>query len=189
MGGINLNVGLTGNARAKFKTAKILKLDVWRRIVAPMGPKAVAKRVELHTEVHALGKSKSIGKFPEHLEAWQRQIDQFIFMGGSEIPDEEKCVIVLKQLRPDILASMAMALEDHMNYDDLKDKIDKQVQFLNDFQGSHNLRASVVDVEHEADGGARFVGDKRPLGADVLDLTEMDELTQATILAPMRGRG
>ena len=51
---LNLNVGLTGNARAKLKAAKVLSgLDVWRRIVAPLKPKSVSKRVELHTAVHA----------------------------------------------------------------------------------------------------------------------------------------
>ena len=104
-------------------------LDVWRRIVAPLKPKTVAKRVELHTEVHAPPRCKSIGELPEHLEAWQRQIDEFILMGGTDIPDEEKCVIVLKQLPPDTPASMAMALEDFKHYEDLKEKIDKQVKF------------------------------------------------------------
>ena len=58
---------------------------------------------------------------PDHLEAWQKVIDKFILMGGTEIPDEEKCIIVLKQLPADTPASMAMALEDYKDYAELKE--------------------------------------------------------------------
>ena len=66
---LNLNVGLTGNGRSKFKQAEKLKgLDVWRRIVAPMKPKTVSRKVELHTEVNSPPKCKGISSIIEHLD-------------------------------------------------------------------------------------------------------------------------
>ena len=117
---LNLNVGLRGK-RAKFTAAKRLNgPDVWRRIVAPFKPNTVSKRVELHTEVHAPGRCSTISELPDHLEKWQRVFDEFILMGGNDIPDEEKCVVVLKQLPADPPASMAMAFEEYRGYEDLK---------------------------------------------------------------------
>ena len=60
---------------------------------------------------------------------------------------------MLKQLPTDTPASVAMALEEYKNYDDLRENVSKQVQFLGDVKGSHNLRGHVVDSEASQDRG------------------------------------
>ena len=77
-------------------------------------------------------------------------------MGGSDIPDEEKCVIILKQLPADTPASMAMAFEKYRTYEDLKEKISKQVQFPSEFKGSHSLRVNMLATEPQTEDGTKL---------------------------------
>ena len=58
-----LNLNVTGHERNKFDAAKELKgLDVWRRIVVPLAPKTVARRVEMYSAIHSPAKCKHIGE-------------------------------------------------------------------------------------------------------------------------------
>ena len=94
-----LNLTVTGHGRNKLDAAKELNgLDVWRRIVAPLAPKTVARRVEMYSAIHSPAKYKHIGEITDHLEAWERKIDDFILMGGQRLNDHEVCIIALNNL-------------------------------------------------------------------------------------------
>ena len=109
----------------------------------------MTRKVEMHTDVHAPAKCKHLQDMVEHLEDWEREIDKFYLLGGSEIGGPEMCVIALKMLPPDTPPSLVMALQSNTSYDDLKDKLDKQVQFLTEFTGSHGLKINLVDDHGE----------------------------------------
>ena len=69
-------------------------------------------------------------------------------MGGAQIPDAELVVIAIKQMPHDTPAHVAMSLHDCKYYDGdggFKDKLEKQVDFLTEFSGSHNLKINIVD--------------------------------------------
>ena len=77
-----LNLNVTGNGRNKSDAAQELNgLDVWRRIVVPMAPRTVARRVEMYTSIRSPGRCKHLGEMADHLEAWERKIDEFVVMG------------------------------------------------------------------------------------------------------------
>ena len=77
-------MNVTGKGRTKFNAAQELHgLDVWRRIVVPLAPKTVARRVEMYSAIHSPGKCKHLGDMADQLEAWERNIDDFIIMGAT----------------------------------------------------------------------------------------------------------
>ena len=56
-----LNLNLVGSARAKFdKAPRLNSFDVCRRVVCPMAPKSVARRVDLHTDLHNPARAKRL---------------------------------------------------------------------------------------------------------------------------------
>ncbi len=68
-----LNLNLVGSARAKFdKAPRLNGFDVWRRVVCPMAPKSVARRVDLHTDLHNPARAKKLSDLIETVEAWER---------------------------------------------------------------------------------------------------------------------
>ena len=69
--------GMGAETKGAFKQAEKLNgLDVWRRIVAPMKPKTVSREVELHTEVNSPPKCKGISNIIEHLDKWEKDLDE-----------------------------------------------------------------------------------------------------------------
>ena len=85
---------------------------------------------------------------------------------------------------------MAMALEEYKNDEDLKEKILKQVQFLSDFKGSHNLRVNVIVAEPLVENGTRLTdldgGAAAISNAEVFGLTGMEPDTQVSVSAVMK---
>ena len=84
-------------------------LDVWRRIVLRLAPKTFARRVEMSSTIHSPGKCKHVGEITDHLEAWERKIDEFVIMGGR-LNDPEMCIIALNMLPADMPAFLVQAL-------------------------------------------------------------------------------
>ena len=79
-----LNLNVTGNGRNKFDAAQELNgFAVWRRIVVPVAPRTVARRVEMYTSIHSPGRCKHFGEMTDHLDAWERKIDEFVVMGSA----------------------------------------------------------------------------------------------------------
>ena len=192
---LNLNVGLTGNGRSKFKQAENLNgLDVWRRIVPPMKPKTVSRKVELHTEVNSPPKCKGISNIIEHLDKWEKDLDEYYLMGDAQILDAELVEIAIKQMPHDTPAHVAMPLHDCKYYDGdggFKDSLEKLVNFLTEFSGSHNLKINIVDdrdrepVPGPEDGGE----EQEELAGEAVDLTTHAPEMQEVILAVMRQTG
>ena len=92
-----------------------------------MAPKSVARRVDLHTDLHNPSKAKKLSDLMETIEAWEKLRDRYYEMGGQVVQGDEQCVILLKMLPPDTPASMVMVLEDYTDFDALKAKLEKQV--------------------------------------------------------------
>ena len=59
---------------------------------------------------------KHIGDMSDHLEAWERKIDDFVIMGGQRLSDPGMCVIALKMLPGDTPAFLVQVLEIHSDY-------------------------------------------------------------------------
>ena len=53
-------------------------------------------------------------------------------MGGQPVQSDEQCVILLKMLPPDTPATMVMALEECQDFDQLKKKLEKQIDWFVD---------------------------------------------------------
>ena len=120
-----LNLNVTGHGRNKFDAARELNgLDVWRRIVVPLAPKTFARRVEMYSALHSPAKCKHIGEMTDHLEAWERTIDDLILMGGQRLNDSESFIIALNMLPADTLAFFVHALQGHQDYSNLKMLLD-----------------------------------------------------------------
>ena len=112
-----LNLNVTGHVRNKVDAAQELNgLNVWRCIVVPLAPKAVARRAEMYTSIHSPGKCKHIGEMTDHLEAWEWKIDECVVMGGQRLNDQEMCIITLNMLPADTPAVFVQALEGHQDY-------------------------------------------------------------------------
>ena len=79
-----LNLNLVGTAHAKFDKAPPLNgFDVWRRVVSPMAPKSVARRVDLHTELHNPKAARTLSELMDTIESWENLRDRYYEMGGA----------------------------------------------------------------------------------------------------------
>jgi hypothetical protein len=183
-----LNLNLVGLARAKFdKAPRLNSFDVWRRVVCPMALKSVACRVDFHTDLHNPARAKRLADLIETVEAWEKLRDRYYEMGGQEVQSDEQCVILLKMLPSDTPASMIMVLEDYTNYDALKAKLEKQVDWLLDHPVSGNPRVQLVDGQHGQEEEQQ--PPEEPADDDVVDLTALEPESQAHTLAVMRQNG
>ena len=184
-----LNLNLVGSARAKFdKAPRLNGFDVWRRVVCPMAPKSVARRVDLHTDLHNPARAKRLADLIETVEAWEKLRDRYYEMGGQEVQSDEQCVILLKMLPSDTPASMIMVLEDFTNYEALKAKLEKQVDWLLDHPVSGNPRVQLVDGQ-QGQVEEQQPLEEEPADDDVVDLTALEPESQAHTLAVMRQNG
>ena len=101
-------------------------------------------------------------------------------------------VIALKQMPGDTPPHIAMALHDCNFYEGengFKERMEKQVDFLTEYSGSHNLKIHLVDTKEPPTGAG---GDEEPeeeAPDDVVDLTEYPEDSQHAVLAVMRQQG
>ena len=182
-----LNLNVTGNARTKFDAARELNgLDVWRRIVVPMAPKTIARRVAMHTLVHDPPRSKKLSELMDDVEAWEHNIEDFMALGGQDISNEEKCVIVLKMMPPDTPATLIMALEDHADFETLKAKLDKQITFLAEHRGISGGKVNLINNEQAEEVSEH---PKIQEEEELVDLTHVDPASQDVILAIMRKQG
>lgn len=190
---LNLNVGLVGEARTKFEQAKELNgLDVWRRIVAPLEPKTVARRVAMHTDIHAPAKAKKLSETADHITAWEKELEKYYQMDGQQIVMEEKCVILLKMLPVDTPGWLGQTLEDINDFDAMRAKLEKQITFLSEHSGSHSVRVNLVSGEapsHPTDepGGGETLG--QATSGYIVDLTHLSCDAQDAVLAVMRNNG
>ena len=48
---------------------------VWRRVVVLFALKTFARRVEEYSVIHSHARCRHIGEISDHLEAWERNID------------------------------------------------------------------------------------------------------------------
>ena len=84
---LNFNVGLEGEARTRFEQAEELNgLDVWRRIVVPIEPKTLARRVAMHKGIHAPAQAKKLPETIGHVELWEKELEAYYLMGDSQSP-------------------------------------------------------------------------------------------------------
>ena len=192
---LNLNVGLQGDARTKFDQAKELHgLDVWRRIVVPIEPKTTARRVAMHTDIHGPARAKKISETIDHIGLWEKELERYYEMGGQVIPEEEKVVILLKMLPSDTPGWMVQALEDMNEYESMKSRLDKNITFMSDHSGSHNMRVNLVSGEESAHpteepGGGETRGWEAEGPGQEVDLTGLAAERQDEVLAVMLARG
>ena len=105
-------------------------------------------------------------------------------MGGQEVQGDGQCVILLKMLPPDTPASMVMVLEDDTDFEALKAKLEKQVDWLLDHPVSGNPRVQLVDGQDEEQQPPEPEPDD-----DVVDLTALEPEHQTHTLAVMRQNG
>ena len=73
-GYLNLAVAGTFAAADFHKVNRLNRLEAWRRIVVPLKPRSDAKRNALHTSVHALPTSKSLGTAINVLDDWEKVV-------------------------------------------------------------------------------------------------------------------
>ena len=119
MQGIGLNVIQASqelwaflNARPKVdKAPRLNGVVVWCRVVCPMAPKLVARRVDLLTDLHNPPRAKKLSELTDAIESWEKLRDRHYQMGGQTVKGDEQCVISLKMLPPDTPSTMVMALE------------------------------------------------------------------------------
>ena len=141
---MNLNLQET-KARNLFDKSKELQgFDVWRRLIVPTAPRTVSRRVDMHGDVHNPPKAKRLGELMDAISDWEKLQEKYQELGGQPIPPAEQCVIVLRMLPPDTPSSLVMQLEDYSDFEALKTKLEKQIDFLEEHKGSHNLKVQVV---------------------------------------------
>ena len=109
---LNMNIPPScSKARNFFDKAKELQgFDVWRRIMVPMAPRTVSRRVDMHGDVHNPPKAKRLGELVDHIEAWDRLHERYQEMGGMEVSSDEQCLIILRMLSSDAPPSLVMSL-------------------------------------------------------------------------------
>ena len=101
--------------------------------------------MEVHGDIHLSPKASKLRERLRHIEPWERQLERYYEMGRQAILPDEKCVIVLKMFLMETTSSLVMQLEDYIDSDCFKAKLEKQVTFLADHHGSHSLRVQLVD--------------------------------------------
>ena len=89
-------------------------------------------------------------------------------MGGMEVSSDKQCVIILRMLPLDTPPSLVMSLQDITKVTELKEKIEKQVDLLEEHKGSHNLKVQMVQDEHAHDRESSVQGNSEE---SVCDLT------------------
>ena len=89
---------------------------------------------------------------------------------------DEQCVILLKMLPPDTPATMVMALEECQDFDALKKKLEKQIDWFVDHPVSGNPRVQLVDgqVGIPADEQQAPLLPPPPYEEEVVDLTALE---------------
>ena len=106
-----LNLNLPASAtkvRNLFKKAKELQgFDVWRRIVVPMAPKTISRRIDMHGDVHNPAAAKKLGDVMDVIDDWERLHEKYQEMGGMPIPPAEQCVIIMRMLHTIFLGDAA----------------------------------------------------------------------------------
>ena len=76
---------MVGTARPKFDKAPPLNgFDVWRRVVCLLAPKSVARRVELHTDLHNPKPARKLSELMDAIESWEKLRDRYYEMGGAD---------------------------------------------------------------------------------------------------------
>ena len=126
-----MNLSVAGNGCNKFDAVQELNgLDVLRRIVVPLAPKTVARCVEMYSIIHSPVRCKHIGEMSDHIEAWERKIDDFAITGGPRLNDPEIGIIALNLFSADTPASLVLVLEGRSDYATPKMMFDKHVTFL-----------------------------------------------------------
>ena len=115
----------------------------------PLAPRTVFHRVlvDMHGDVHNLPKAKRLGEPADKIEAWDKLHEKYQEMGGMEVAPDEQCAIILRMLPVDTHPSLVMSLQDISNVIDLKEQIEKQVDFLEEHKGSQGLRFQMVENE------------------------------------------
>ena len=166
---------------------------MWRRIVVPIEPKTTARRVAMHTDIHGPARAKKLSETIDHIGLWEKELERYYEMGGQVIPEEEKVVILLKMLPSDTPGWMVQALEDMNEYESMKAKLDKNITFMSDHSGSHNMRVNLVSGEESAHpteepGGGETRGWEAQPEQEV-DLTGLAAERQDEVLAVMRAGG
>ena len=63
-------------------------------------------------------------------EPWEKLRDRHYEMGGQTVQSDGQCVILLKMLPPDAPATMVMALQECTEFDALKKKLAKQIDWF-----------------------------------------------------------
>ena len=110
-----------------------------------MAPKCAARRVDLHTSLHMSLAAKKLSELMEAIESREKLRDRYYEMGGQTVQGDEHCVIMLKMLPPDTPATMVMALEECTNFDALKAKLEKQIDWFIDHPVTGMPRVQLVD--------------------------------------------
>ena len=151
-----LDLILVGTARPKFDKAPPLNgLDVWRRVVCPLAPKSVARRVDLHTDLPNPKPARKLSELMDAIESWEKLRDRYYEMGWQTVQSDEQSVILLKMLPPDTPATMVLALEECTDFDALEKNLEKQIDWFVDYPASGNPRVQLVDgqapVEQQQD--------------------------------------
>ena len=95
-----------------------------------MAPKSVARRVDLHTEVHNPPRAKKLSAFMEAIEAREKLRGLYYEMGGQEVQSDKQCVILLKMLPPDTPATMVMLLEECKDFEAFNTKLENQIDWF-----------------------------------------------------------
>ena len=149
-------------------------------------PRSEAKRNALHTAVHALPKSRDLSTIIEDLDDSQKTVERYEICGGT-VTDADKRTVLLKKLPPGVSSDLLSALRKCSTYNEMKDELEDQVTFLQDYGGVAPSRAAqgahVVDAgELEADSGD---ADMPVLEVDAEELGE--ESVQHILLAAQKG--
>ena len=156
---------------------------------------AGAKTCHAHSGEHP-PKVNKLTEVADALEQWDRLRDDYVEIGGHDVPEDEKITIALKVLPRATPSSMLLALRKEKTYEDFKAALAEEIQFLDDHGGLASGNAHAVMPEHEEQ---RFVqgedyddGDEDGDGLSVLtaeQLAQVPELPseqQASVLAMMR---
>ena len=93
----NLALSGTGQTKEFHKVARLNSLEDWRRTLVPLKPRSKAKRNALQSSVHNPPQSRSLATVIDHLDEWEKTVDQFELCDGVLSEADRRTILLKKQ--------------------------------------------------------------------------------------------
>ena len=144
----------------------------------PIAPRTLNRKLYLYNKVHNPPQCKHLAEVEQAFIDWEAELEVFKLAGGTEPPEEEKCLIALKHLPLDTPSSLMLPLRNLRAYDALKAVIEEQILYLQETRGLGSGRAAQTHLA--ADGEAQNAEEALTAAAE-----QDEEVDEAAVYATL----